>query len=48
MHEYKRASELMRAGELRNGDPRLKHMRLFHHEIHSLVPFLESLNENYD
>lgn len=48
LHEYKRASELMRAGELRNGDPRLRPMKLFHHEIHSLVPFLESLNENYE
>lgn len=48
LHQYKRASDLMRKGELRNGDVRLKSVKLFHHEIHSLVPFLESLNEEYE
>jgi hypothetical protein len=48
LHQYKRSSELMRRGELRNGDPLLKDMFLFHNEIHSLMPFLNSLNSNYD
>jgi hypothetical protein len=48
LHQYKRSSELMRKGELRNGDVLLKDMFLFHNEIHSLMPFLNSLNSNYD
>ena len=48
LHQYKRASELMRKGELRNGDPLLKNMQLGHYEIHALSAFLESLNEDYD
>lgn len=48
LHEYKRASELKRAGKLRNGAPQLNNMFLFHNEIHSLAPFMDSLNSDYE
>lgn len=48
LHQYKLASELKRAGDLRNGDNQLQVMQLSHQEISLLVPFLNSLNEDYE
>ncbi len=44
---YIKNAELQRAGELRNGDRRLKKIALTETDITSLIKFLESLNEDY-
>jgi cytochrome c peroxidase len=46
--QYKEASELMRAGVLRNGAPQLRMMTLVDEDIESLDAFLNSLNEEYE
>jgi cytochrome c peroxidase len=44
---YLRASDLARAGRLRNGAPELRAVRLGAEDIHPLAAFLRSLNEDY-
>jgi cytochrome c peroxidase len=44
---YLRASDLARAGRLRNGAPELRAVRLGDEDVRTLAAFLRSLNEDY-
>lgn len=48
LRAYRVASELTRAGRLRNGDAELREMRLNADDIQSLAAFLNALNMDYE
>ena len=45
---YMNNSNLVRQGDLRNGDSRLLNIALIEEDVHSLVAYLQSLNEDYE